>query len=223
MKLAYIIMLALVLVLSSCGKSSSTANVTKESSSSTPITAISTDKPVETTPSTDSKPVDTDKVGVEAAASFSSKYCNYKYGALTLQLNAKKESVKALENQKDKDGRLSEAVKQDIAKASTEVQDIQKAIDALQSVCKSSKLGDQCTIFQKDIQSNIDMFASELKDDKVSLDKWNQKLKEAQDASKITDLTIAKAKVEKIAPRIQSEENQVGAFNTMLEDLKGFC
>lgn len=215
-------MLALMLVLSSCGKSSTT-NVTKENPPSPPLPAPSTDKPVETPPPTDSKPIDAQKVGVEAAAAFSAKYCNYKYGALSLQLNAKKETIKALENQKGKDGVYPAGVKEELAKANIEVQELQKSLDGLQGTCKQSKFGDSCGAFQKDIQSNIDMIQGELKDDRVSLDRWNSKLKEAQDANKITDLTIAKAKIEKITPRVQSEENQMGAFNAMLEDLKGFC
>ncbi len=223
MKLAYIIMLAGVLVLSGCGKSSLTANVTKEIPPSAQVTTPSLDKPLESPPQADSKPVDTNKVGVEAAASFGAKYCNYKYGALTLQLNAKKDSVKALENQKGKDGTYPDAVKQDLSKANVDIQDVQKSVDAIQNVCKEPKFGDQCVVFQKDIQSSIDMVNGELKDDKESLDKWNQKLKSAQDASKLTDITIAKAKVEKLTPRVQTEQNQVNTFSAMAEDLKGFC
>ncbi len=216
-------MLVLVLLLVSCGKSPSTGNVTKKDAPVTPTATPPADKPVETTPAPAAKPIDTQKIGVEAAASFEAKYCNYKYGALNLQINGKRDEIQSLENQKGKDGTFPTGTKEALAKANEELQGVQKNLDSLQGTCKQSKFGDQCSAFQKEVQSNIDMIQGELKDDQVSLDKWNQKLKEAQDSSKITDLTIAKAKVEKITPRMQTEQNQLNTFNAMAEDLKRFC
>ena len=95
MKQLLFLILALVLILVSCGKSESTGKVTVEAPK---VAEEVTDQPLpETTPVVEDQPKDTEKVGLEEAGLFKAKYCNYKYGALYLQLQSKKDSVNRLE------------------------------------------------------------------------------------------------------------------------------
>ena len=215
MRPLYILLLALVLVLASCGKSSSTANVTKEQSTSVPINTSATPA----TPPADVKAPDTEKKGIEAAGLYEAKYCNYKVGALQLQINAKKSALDVLKDQKD----ASAAIKEEQTKAEAELQDLQKQMAGLQDTCKQSKFGSSCDAFNKDIDMNIAQVQTEGADDKDSLQKWQAKLDSAKSSNKLMDITIAKAKVDKLAARVLTEDNQVKAFTAMKEDLKGFC
>ena len=219
-----LIILGLVLLLLvGCGKETTTTNASGNVAKD-PIT-----EPVQTTPvnpepasptDTQEKPIaDKEKIGLEAAGLFESKYCNYKVSQLQLSINNKKNSLTKLQDQKD----TPESVKSEIASLQTDLAGLEKDLGSMKETCGRSTYGDACGFYTKDAETTLESAKAELTDDKESLEKWQKKLDEAKAASKLMDMTIAQAKVDKITPRVLTEENQVNTFTAMLEDLKGFC
>ena len=221
MKLAYILILATVLVLAGCGKSEApTGEVVKASENSPAPTETSTgEASKEPTQTEEPKPEDKEKVGLEESGLFKAKYCNYKSGVVQLGINNKKNALAVLEKSKE----VTDAVKQEIASINSDLLNLEKELANLKATCSQSKFGDACTNFKKDVEASLGSAKAELADDKESLGKWEKKLEDARTANNLMDITIAQAKVDKVKPRVVNDENQVNVFTTMLEDLEAFC